>query len=547
MYLDHFKLKEKPFLLNTDPRFLWLGMQHKEALSLLQSGVQDNKGLLLLTGEIGSGKSMLISALISHLDRKRVVVAKLPDPGLERKEFFFLVAHSFGIDRKVVSRESFTKAMDRFLATLHSQEKKALLVIDEAQIMSPSILEEIRLLSNMEYHHAKQLNIFLVGQNDCNILLLKPDYRSLRERITTCFNLELLSANETPSYVSHRLKVAGTEKKIFTDAALHEIHVFSNGSPRQINIICDIALAHGFNAGVTIIDQEIIRACKDRVRVPKVPGRPLADELVIDEARWQTPEIGKYRPDSAALLSKTVKRMSWYSALVLLILLPSGYMLYSDWSRSFLPEKIPPLQKVLPTTPLQIQSRTNSLAPSPLLQHRPDDKNHKDAPVSDGTPDARVVVTIPATPLKDAIEKPTATSSAPNTSSKEPSGAGNAGRPSMENRSKNEATPKTGALQSNSKRVKNKAPQSQIKAQRVETVTSDTQVANPMTEPTDTKTAEPKETVPKKTEANRPSADKLTSGSGKTGEPIRTDTKTPSSEAPDPDDIINWLLQEKDK
>jgi type II secretory pathway predicted ATPase ExeA len=547
VYLDHFKLKEKPFLLNTDPRFLWLGKKHKEALALMQSGVQENKGLLLLTGEIGSGKSMLISALISVLDREPVVVAKLPDPGLERKEFFFLVAQGFCIGRKVLSKESFTDAMDSFLSTLYAQGKKALLVIDEAQIMGPSILEEIRLLSNMEYRHAKQLNIFLVGQNEFNIVLLEPYNRSLRERITTSYNLELLSANETATYISHRLKVAGTEKKIFTDAALHEIHVFSNGSPRQINIICDIALVHGFNKGVTRIDQEIIRACKDRVRVPKVPGRPLADELAFDEAMWQTPEILKYRPDSAALLSKTVRRMSWYSALVLLILLPSGYMLYSDWSRSFLPDKIPPLQKVLPITSLPNQSRTSSLAPAPILQQRPADKNHKGAPVSDGTPDARDVSTIPAKPLEDAIKKPTLTSSAPKTSSNEPSDVANAGRSSVENRSNIKATLKPGALQPNSKRVKNKAPQNQKKAERVEAVASDTRVADPATEPIDAEPAAPVKPVPKKTQANRPPADKSTAGSGETGELNQTDIKNPSSEQPDPTDIIKWLLQDKEK
>ena len=124
MYLEHFHIKEKPFLLNTDPRFLWLGKKHNEALSTLHHGVQENKGLLLLTGEIGSGKTMLISALVSQLDKEEIVVAKLPDPGLERKEFFFLVARSFGIGRRAFSRESFTEAIDRFIATLYSEGKK---------------------------------------------------------------------------------------------------------------------------------------------------------------------------------------------------------------------------------------------------------------------------------------------------------------------------------------------------------------------------------------------------------------------------------------
>jgi type II secretory pathway predicted ATPase ExeA len=546
MYLDHFQLKEKPFLLNTDPHFLWLGKKHKEALAILQYGLQENKGLLLLTGEIGSGKTMLISALISRLDRKDVVVARLPDPGLERREFFFLVARSFGISRKVFSRESFTEVMDHFQASLYSQGKKALLIIDEAQIMSPSILEEIRLLSNIEYRHTKLLNTFLVGQNEFNLFVLEPEHRSFRERITTSYNLELLSENETAAYISHRLKVAGAEKMIFTDDALHEVYVFSIGSPRQINIICDMALVHGFEKAATKIDRGIIRACKDRVRVPQVPGRPLADELLPDEAKWLTPDVLKNKLDPVVLLSKTARRMSWYSILVLLILLPCGYFLYSDQSRAYLSENIPFLKKVLPAPSLTYQNRTSSLAPLPLLHKSPDGKRQDETPLRDGTLDVRDVIVIPAAPLKDTIKKPTATSSDPDTPPIKRSNAVKSSRPSVTNRPENDAALNTNALQPNSKRKK-KAPRSQKGGQRADAVASDTRVIKPETEPIVTEPVVPTKPAPIKTGANRPPADKPIAGSVKTHEPIQTDITTPSSEAPDPSDIIKWLLKEKEK
>ena len=545
MYLDHFQLKEKPFLLNTDPRFLWLGRKHKEALALLQYGVQENKGLLLLTGEIGSGKSMLISALISLLDRKTVVVAKLPDPGLERKEFFFLVAHSFGIGRKVLNRESFTEEMSHFLVTLYSQDKKALLIIDEAQIMTPSILEEIRLLSNIEYRHTKRLNIFMVGQNEFNLLLLEPDRRSLRERITTCYNLELLSESETATYISHRLKVAGAEKKIFSDDALHEIHLFSNGSPRQINIMCDIALFHGFNQGVTMITPEIIRACKDRVRVPLVHGRPLADELLLDEAKWQPPDILKYRPDSVALLRKTVRRMSWYSALAFLILLPSGYMLYSDWSRAFLSENIPALKEVLPTPALPLQRHTSSLAPSPL-SHNPTGGKHLGQTQLPAVPlDAGKSNSIPAPSVKVATPKPTDTVSDPDTSPDRRSGATNRARPTEEKQSRVGKNQPTATLPPKTEQGKKKETRIHKTAVTVKAVTPNQRLTKPETEPIRPNSVSQPQPVSEKNNGKRSSVDNSPAVSGSSEKEIQSVSTPPLSESPDPSDVIKWLLKEK--
>ncbi len=280
MYLSHFKLREKPFQLNTDPRFLWLGRQHREALATLQYGIQENKGLLLLTGDIGTGKTALIIALADRLADDNLVIAKLPDPGLVRNDFFFLVSHSFGIHHRVQDKETFTEAFENFLERTCERRQNALLIVDEAQIMSTEILEEVRLLSNMECRSTRLLNIILVGQNGFNQLLYRPENRAIRKRITISYNLQPLTEAETEAYIAHRLKIAGAKTKFFTDGAVHEIHAFSSGSPRQINIICDLALVLGFAKNTTKIDSRTITACKERMRIPNMSGPPLPDEYL---------------------------------------------------------------------------------------------------------------------------------------------------------------------------------------------------------------------------------------------------------------------------
>ena len=354
MYLAHFKLREKPFQLNTDPRFLWLGRQHQEALVTLRYGIQENKGLLLLTGDIGTGKTMLISALADRLVDDNVVVAKLPDPGFDRNDFFFLVSHSFGIHHQVQDKETFTEAFDHFLERTSERGQKALLIVDEAQIMSTEILEEVRLLSNMECRSPKLLNIFLVGQNEFNQLLYKPESRAIRERITISYNLQPLTEAETEAYIAHRLKIAGTEAKIFTDDAVREIHAFSNGSPRQINIICDLALVLGSGKNATEIDSRMIAACKERMCIPNVSGAPLPDEYL--PARANSPSMtiicGNSPPagDRPTPHSRLVKISPYLDAaqtvhphripvlLVLLIFVPDSYLLYLHLNRSQSPE-----------------------------------------------------------------------------------------------------------------------------------------------------------------------------------------------------------------
>ncbi|RLB85412.1 MAG: type II secretory pathway protein [Deltaproteobacteria bacterium] len=266
MYFSYYNLNTNPFKISTDPKFLWLGEEHKEALAVLKYGVLDNKGFLLLTGDVGTGKTTLINSLIKSLD-KDVIVGVVLDPDLEKLEFFNFISNAFGMNKEFVNKSSFLIHFNQFLHKSYEANKKVLLIIDEAQRLNSQLLEEIRLLSNLEKEETKLLNIFFIGQNEFNDILLKPENRALKQRITISYNIDSLTENETDKYIRHRLKIAGGEQTIFDSAAICEIFFFSKGYPRLINIICDLALLSGFVQETKIIGQDIIKECAKELEI----------------------------------------------------------------------------------------------------------------------------------------------------------------------------------------------------------------------------------------------------------------------------------------
>jgi general secretion pathway protein A len=267
MYLSYYNLNEKPFQISTDPKFLWLGEKHKEALAILTYGILDNKGLLLLTGDVGTGKTTIINTLLNNLDDD-IIAAHVPDPDLEHLDFFNFVANVFSIDKKFSTKGEFLNHLSKFLHDAYSKNKKVLLIIDEAQRLKPELLEEIRLLSNIERQDTKLLNIFFVGQEEFNKILIEPENRALRQRITINYYIEPLTENETKEYIKHRLNIAGSEKNIFSSSAIREIFSFSKGFPRLINIICDLALLTGYVKEQKTINELIIKECAKELQIP---------------------------------------------------------------------------------------------------------------------------------------------------------------------------------------------------------------------------------------------------------------------------------------
>ncbi|MGA7279842.1 MAG: AAA family ATPase [Desulfocapsaceae bacterium] len=260
MYLSFYNLLEKPFSINTDPKFLWLGEKHKEALANLKFGLIEANGYVVLTGDVGTGKTTIVNALIQTLD-KHVRVAIINHPTLNILEFFNLIAKAYDLAAEITSKAEFLSLFSSFLQTSKEEGQVVLLVIDEAHRLSAELLEEIRLLSNIEQTGTSLIKIFFVGQNELKQVLFAPECRALRQRITLFYEIEPLLEDELPSYIGHRLRIAGGETNMFTPGALHKIQDFTKGYPRLINTLCNHALLTGCLKEQKTIDEEIIVEC----------------------------------------------------------------------------------------------------------------------------------------------------------------------------------------------------------------------------------------------------------------------------------------------
>jgi type II secretory pathway predicted ATPase ExeA len=268
MYLSYYNLKAKPFQMSTDPAFLWLGEKHREALSILKYAILENKGVLALTGDVGTGKTTLINALLESLG-KDTVTATIYDPRLEVLDFFNTVAAAFKIKGTFDGKGKFILKFMDFLIKTYERNQKILLIIDEAQAINEDLLEEIRLLSNLESEYTRLLNIFFVGQNEFIDILQKYENRALRQRVAIRYHIQPLTLNETAAYIKYRLDVSGTTAPIFDSGAIDEIFFFSGGYPRLINIMCDHALLSGYVREVQVINANLIRECREELLVSK--------------------------------------------------------------------------------------------------------------------------------------------------------------------------------------------------------------------------------------------------------------------------------------
>ena len=275
MYLSYYKLKRKPFQVSTDPKFLWLGQKHKDALATMTYGILYNYGYILVTGDVGTGKTTLVNALIEDLGDE-VALAKINDPGLEALDFFNLVSSTFKIVGRHTTKGTFLAAFNKFLQSCGSNRKKVVLIIDEAQRLSPELLEDIRHLPNIE---KEILNVVFVGQHEFNDMLLNGRNRALRQRIGINYHINPLTEEETKEYIDHRLKTAGSRGKIFNADAIREIFLFTGGIPRLINIVSDRALLSGYVKQEKLVGADIIKECVAELRLPGEKTPKLGDEI----------------------------------------------------------------------------------------------------------------------------------------------------------------------------------------------------------------------------------------------------------------------------
>jgi type II secretory pathway predicted ATPase ExeA len=268
VYTDFYNLKEKPFNLTPSPRFLYRGETHKEALALLTYGVMEQKGFALLTGEVGTGKTTIVQALLNGLDSS-IKYVYLSNPVLSAKEFLLYVAWRLGLRAQFKSKGHFLLQFEHFLKKFFQYQRNALLVIDEAQKLSFELLEEIRLLSNIETADKKLINIFLVGQPELNEKLSQPTCKPLLQRISIRYHIKPLDLEGTQEYIATRFKVAGAENghKIFPETVTKAIHQYSEGYPRMINILADNALLLGYSKGKKIITPDMVEQCYEDMKL----------------------------------------------------------------------------------------------------------------------------------------------------------------------------------------------------------------------------------------------------------------------------------------
>jgi general secretion pathway protein A len=245
--------------MTPDPAFLYLGEVHQEGLATLVYSVKSRKGFVLLTGEVGTGKTTLLHALLAQLDAS-TASAFVFNPRLEPLDFFHVVFEELGIEVPCRTKADYLIALNRFLIDRLARDLPTVLIVDEAQNLSSEMLEEIRLLSNLETPTSKLLQIMLVGQPELNEMLARPELRQLRQRIVLRHHLRPFGAEETGHYVEERLRLAGyTGKGIFRRLALREIHRQTGGVPRVINIVCDGALLVGYSRDWPRLGPDAIR------------------------------------------------------------------------------------------------------------------------------------------------------------------------------------------------------------------------------------------------------------------------------------------------
>jgi general secretion pathway protein A len=266
MYLSHYNLVKKPFDISPNPEFLWLGEKHQEGLATLKYGILQNKGFLMITGDVGTGKTALIRA-IEHEIQAKIIVVTIPDPSLSLMDFYNVMAAELNMGRSFENKGGFLIEFKRLILKAASSHQRVLMIIDESQRLTSALLEEIRLLSNIDLGGNVLINTFFVGQSEFKALIAKNENRAVRQRITVSYELSPLTLDETRQYIGHRLKVAGASRPIFTPEAIRLIHGHSRGYPRLINIICDHALMSGYSRGVDRIDETIIKECGNELRI----------------------------------------------------------------------------------------------------------------------------------------------------------------------------------------------------------------------------------------------------------------------------------------
>lgn len=267
MYEDFYKLHAKPFQLNPDPVFYFASKQHQRAKAYLDYGVVRNEGFIVVTGEIGAGKTTIVRGLLDSLEASQVVAAQLVSTQVDAEDMLRLVAAAFGVRTRGVTKAELLMALEVFFVSQVGQGKRCLLIVDEAQNLTARAIEELRMLSNFQFGNQALLQSFLVGQPEFRMILQNPKMKQLRQRIVAACHIGALDRDETEAYILHRLKMAGLkDESLFSKNAHEKIFQVSAGIPRNINTFCDRLLLLGLLENRKLFDAKDVIRIEQEIR-----------------------------------------------------------------------------------------------------------------------------------------------------------------------------------------------------------------------------------------------------------------------------------------
>lgn len=260
MYLEYFKLTERPFSITPDPRFLYMSARHREALAHLLYGLGEGGGFVQLTGEVGTGKTTICRCLLEQVP-ENVDIALVLNPKVTSTELIATVCDELGIEYPAgdTSIKSLTDVLNRYLLDAYARGRRTVLILDEAQNLSAEVLEQVRLLTNLETSTQKLLQIVLIGQPELRSLLAREDMRQLSQRVTARYHLDPISREEAGAYIKHRLQICGTTQTLFSKRSVDRIQQLSGGIPRLINVLCDRSMLGAYVEGKAQVDPKVVK------------------------------------------------------------------------------------------------------------------------------------------------------------------------------------------------------------------------------------------------------------------------------------------------
>jgi general secretion pathway protein A len=258
MYCEFFGFSEKPFTITPNPQFIYLSEQHREAFAHLLYGIDNHAGFIAMTGEVGTGKTTVLRTLLTQLDPESYRSALIFNPCRSGEQLLASICREFGVTPDERNSYGYLDALNLFLLDQHAAGRTVVLVVDEAQNLTPDVLEQVRMISNLETVHNKLVQIILAGQPELNDVLSRHDLRQLSQRITVRCHLTPMDMRDTSEYIRHRLKVSGYRfPGLFTPGALKRIYRFSGGVPRLVNIVCEQALVMAWTQEISSVTPAI--------------------------------------------------------------------------------------------------------------------------------------------------------------------------------------------------------------------------------------------------------------------------------------------------